>query len=506
MKNILKIILPFLIFASALFAQDNAQIIGKNLRNLEYRLQYLQNIAQKYHAGQRVLNGLQAARENLEKAKSSLIHWYNPGELAEAIKFYKKAKALADLAARALLFKPLARAKKDFDRLMQRAEGALQRTDRAEARYMLIRARAFQKKAEQAYRDFRLIQGQEYQRIATYFATKALELADSAGQSDRNRSNYEELWRNLRILHNTLLSANTNNANIARLLEDADSYLKLAKKFYEKGDLAQAMLRLQIGERLLYRAVDLQQSSGEGQKDQLRSDLFSLKNYLNGVERTLRDAPGNSAGRLLRKARQFARSAQRDFDNGNYREAQRKISLAQRMATKAFRFASADVEKDSGPVTDRIREAQHILSLQKEKINKDDGTAAFLLKQAEVLLENARKAAQEGHTDQAAWQVRLTYRIAGRIDFLLTNKPAAHVDAQRLKKDLQEAGGTLHTLSTKNDLNERVKAQLPFLQKMLAEADRNLRAGHLRLAAELNTLIQKQLRIVLREALNRQKR
>lgn len=505
MKNLIKIILPFLVFASALFAQTDAAMIRKNVRELEYRLLYLHNLAEKYRA-QRVLKGIRTARENLEKARDALLSYQQiplPAKLLEAWREFKTAKKLADLAAKALLFKPLAGAKKDFDRLIQRAEVAVHRSENAEARYMLIRARTFQKKSVQAYRTFQLIRGHEYQRIATYFANKALEFSDAEKQNETKQSNYKELSENLNRLYSTILSSANNNPNITRLIENADSYLKLSKKYFEQGDVQQAILRLQIGERLLYRALDLQQSSKDGKKEQLRSNLFSLKNYLDGVERTLRDASNVSGTRILQKARQFSKAAHRDYEMGNYNDAQRKISLAQRMATKAFRYTSTDDEKDAGLIKDRIREVKRILSIQKEKYSGDNTLISELHKQAESLLKNAQNAADKGDMNLASWQIRLTYRIASRIDFLLNNKPEEQVDLKKVKDALDAHRKTLQTLESKNNLSAQIKTQISFLENMLHEAEKNIRIGNLRVALELSHLIDRQLSMVFKEALNR---
>ncbi len=498
MKNLIKIILTLLLLASAAWAQSDSNIsIKRNIQNLKQKLDNLERLAVKYKADN-VLVLVQKAKLELAGA----VIQYNQRNYRKALELYKNALRDTNLAAKLLLFKPLSTARKDFDRLLQRAERAVQGSEKAEARHLLIRARSFQTKAVRAYQNSQYIQGQEFQRIAVYFANKAIMLAGIELNGNNTQSDYKEQAENLKRLYKNISSSNINNPDITRLIEKAFSYFQASRNFFEQGDEQQAFFRLQIGERLLYRALDLQQNSSEGRKEQLRLNIASLRNYIEGVERTLNESQNSGGSRLLRKAGQFYQSALRDYENGNFMDAQSKISLAQRMATKALQTVSSDAETDIDLIRDKIKEIKQLIKLQQQKLSVERPLVNMLHEQAETLLQRAQTAVENGRDRQAYWMVRFSFRIINRVEFILKNSGAEQIDKNRVMQDLSRLRQTLLTLEQKDNLNNQIKAQVNLLNNLLQRSEKSINEDNLRIASELMHLVQEHLNFLLKEALN----
>jgi len=496
MKNLIKISLILLILASAAWPQSDSGL-KRNLQNLKRKLDNLERLAVKYRADN-VLLLVQKAKLELTGA----VYQYNQGNFRKALELYRNAVKDADRAAKLLLIRPLAAAKNEFDRLIQRAERAVQGSEKAEARHMLVRARSFHTKAVRAYNNTQFVQAQEFQRIATYFANKAIILADVEVSGSGRKSDYNEQLENLKRLYKNITSSNTSNPNITRLIEKAFSYFQASKYLFEQGDEQQALFRLQIGERLLYRALDLQQTSSEGRNERLRLNIASLRNYIDGVERTLNDSQKNGGTRMLRKARQFYQSALRDYESGNFVDAQSKISLSQRMATRALQAVSSEPETDLDLIRDKIKEIEQIIKLQRQKLTAENPLVNILHEQAETLLKNAKTAVEGNRGRQAFWMVRFVFRIVNRAEFILKNSGAEQIDNNKLQQDLSRLRQTLLTLEQNDNLNKPIKIQVNFLNNLIQKAEKSINENNLYAAAELVKLAQQHLNFLLKEALN----
>ena len=77
------------------------------------------------------------------------------------------------------------------------------------------------------------------------------------------------------------LTINEGIAVDARLVKSAsrrisNDKIKQAREKYEQGDEKQALIYLQMSERLLHRAVDLGQDTDRGVQESIRNNLISL--------------------------------------------------------------------------------------------------------------------------------------------------------------------------------------------------------------------------------------
>ena len=166
MKLSLKILVLVFLLQNFGVAQDLNRFRNTVL-SLEQRINYLQQVAERYRL-QKVIDYLQTARTELEKAKDIVRE--NPLHLKEAWLSYTRAKQITDAAAKLLVIKPALKMSAEMDRLINKAEIEVQKSNNSESRYMLNKARTFRVKAQNAYRNSVLLKAQEYHRISIYYA------------------------------------------------------------------------------------------------------------------------------------------------------------------------------------------------------------------------------------------------------------------------------------------------------------------------------------------------
>ncbi len=488
MKKTVKIFALVLLLTALALAQQNSNWT-QPVQKLQQRIQFLERIAQRYHV-QKALNALQKARDDLDLA----VYQFRHLKYVKAWLNFRKAKQIVDLVERTVFFKPAAKAFMDTEHLIQRAERLLQNSNNKDARYMLNRSRSFLRDAEKAYRNGQFVRGQEFQRIAIFFANKAITLAQGTAAVTAEQFNFEEQIRNLRTLYQSVQAQAETNPQIQKLLTNADAFLKQARELYQQGTFQRALVQLQIGERLLYRAIDLSQQTEKGQKARLGNNLQSLGRYLNSIEV---NAQGNvNAMRLLRKARQFLRAARRDADNGKYQAAANKIDLAQRMANRALRFLNTGGADSQNAFGDRLKEVKQLYASlsQSSALTQDDYTEYFM-KRVQQLITQAQQAHDKGRERLALAQLNLAVRILNR---LMTYKASPEYSPQQIQ-DLQLKYQRLSRVVER--LNGRGHSDI--FKRELLQAGQQLQQAHYQIAETLLELLQKEVNALIRRAQNR---
>jgi hypothetical protein len=505
MKSLIKIVAILFILISLTSAQ-NYNDLQNRLRQLDTKLRLIKTLALKYH-NQQAHDLINLAYYDYNIALNRLMEYKaDPSKkykLVQAAYWLSQANKRADQAARLVLFKPAAKAKAELDKLIRKAEILVHQYNNDEARYLLNRARAFQLKAYQAYKSGRFIQSQEYHRIAIYFANKTIELAEGGLPGKSQKVKYEEQLKNIEILYNDVSSESSNNSDFSNLLQKAKSFIDKSKNHYEKGQFKQALIQLQISERLLYRAVDVSQNTMEGKEENVKSNLNSLKRYIAGIEKSLFEDNSGYSNPLLKKAKQFCKGAERDIEKGNYTIAQNKIVLAQRMATRALRTAGSQDKTIYENVLERINEVERLILLQKQKINiSGNETVEYIHKEAEHLLSKARSDYESGNRLSAFRKLQLAFRLVNRADFLLGESKIVRDTKKEIAGQIIRQNSILNKMQQSKNKNERIETTVPLLLQMLSKAESNLQQGHLGIAAELVDLVQSQINALLKDAVN----
>ncbi len=451
------------------------------------RIEYLRQTADRYRV-KRANEYLNQANNKLDEARSFVRQI--PPRINNAWAAYREASRLADLAAKALLVKPALQAGAEMDRLLLQAEALVQNSNNAEARYMLTRARSFRFKSETAFRNSRFVKAREYYRIALFFVNKSIKLTRGTARNISGQS-YQQLLEDITNLYNDLSTAAASDVTLNKLLQKAQNALNLARQAYELGNRRQALLHLQICERLLYRVADLNQQSGQGRVERLGSNLSSLEHYLSGIETDLQAGSSRQSLRLLRKAEEFLKAARRDFENGAYKKAESKIALAQRMAAKALRLSSQEIPASGVEIDRRIAEIRHLISLQKEKAASGyEELIRLFHQQAQRLLDSAEKDFQSGKIKISFQKTKTALHLVNRLESVLSAKQVYKQTAPRLLERLQQMEHSLQILEQNTNASPGSAVLLPLLRELSAKVRIAIDSGKLLMAQEILDFMQ----------------
>ncbi len=496
MKKALKTVTLFLLVTSVAYSQNFTQI-KQAIQQLDRRISTLRTSAEQYGL-QNALSTLNHADTELQQCRTLLQSF----RIKEAWKHYKTAEKLVDLVVKSILAKPALKLTAEMEKLINRAERNVQISSKAEGRYLLTRARSFRNKAQLAFRNSQFIRGQEFQRIAIYFANKAIEVTSGQGSSENQIQRYQQLINTIQSLYHNLSAETEDIPGFKTLLQKAATALKAARTNYDKGRMKEALLQIQIAERLLYRAADLNQQSGKGQRERIETNLISLEQYIDGIRQTT-GTEGSAANRqLLRKARQFLRAARRDFNNNRYQKAELKINLAQRMATKALRIKENKEVFDESEIQNRIAEVKQLIELQKAKVETDNRELVAVLHQnALALVTSAQQDLEAGHPAKAMKKVRLALHLVNRVEAIISHKKSTFANKNQLTERLNQLKQSLEN-SSRNEQDETITIVIPVLKRLLKRAQTALNNGNLSTARELLDLVQRQLNDVLKSAVH----
>ncbi len=476
-----------LILLFSLSQAQNFSVFNKAADELENRIEYLKQTADRYQVN-RANEYLNQASGKLEEAHSLLRQI--PPRVNAAWAAYRQAKALTDQAAKILLIKPALRAGAEMDRLLLQAESLVQNSNNAEARYMLTRARSFRFKSETAFRNSRFVKAREYYRIALFFVNKSIKLAKGATGNNSGQS-YEQLLEDITNLYGDLSTAAGSDAALNTLLQKAQNALRLAQKANEQGRRRQALLQLQICERLLYRAADLSQQKGQGRTEQINSNLMSLERYILGIEADIQNKNNRQSLRLLRKAKDFLRAARHDYENNAYKQAESKIALAQRMAAKALRLSDQDTPVALEDIERRINEIRHLIELQQQKtVNKQGRLMRLFHRQAEHLLDSAENDLQSGDSQIAFQKTKTALHLINRLESVLSNPKTNGQTASQLQERLQQAKRAIQVLEKNTYTSPGSAVLLPLLRTLSEKVRIAIDRGDFLTAGETLNFIQ----------------
>ena len=496
MNKALKIGTIFLLLTTMVYSQNFSQI-KQAIQSLDQRISTLRAAAEKYHI-QKALSVLDRAEGELQQCRTLLQSF----QIKAAWKHYKTAKHLVDGVVKTILTKPALKLTAEMEKLINRAERVVQNSDKAEGRYLLTRARSFRNKARQAFRNSQFIRGQEFQRIAIYFANKSIEVTTGQSSSDDQTQRYQQLIHTIQTLYHNISSETENNPGLRALLQKAAAALKAARSNYDKGRMQEALLQIQIAERLLYRAADLKQQSGKGQRERLENNMISLQQYIEGIGQTTGLTNSAANRQLLRKARRFLRAARRDLENNRFQKAELKMNLAQRMATKALRIKENKQLFDETEIQNRIAEVGQLIELQQSKTNADQHEIIVVLHQnASSLLISAKKDLEAGRPSPAMKKVRLALHLVNRVEAILSHKKSTVSNKTQLINRLNQLKQSLES-SSQNNRDETITIVIPVLNGLLNRAESALNNNDLSTAWELLDLVQRQLNDVLKSAVH----
>jgi HEPN domain-containing protein len=280
--------------------------------------------------------------------------------------------------------------------------------------------------------------------------------------------------------------------NSVNILSKVDKLIQQARIDHEKGAYRQAFINLQIAEKLLYRIIDLKNSDKNLSEREIKAELFSSKRYIDSIEEKIRIDGTPSQISLLKKAGQFLISAERDASLGNLRQAKKKISLAQKMATKALQLQLLTNTNDSNLITKRLTEVTRLLRLQEKRMgNQDEPSLQFLHNEAKLMLEKADRLSQSGNSSAAFFNIQIALRFINRIERLLDKKENKIDSNQQILNTLNELDKKLYRISPENN-----PEKMTVLRNLLSKARNSYNSGQYEIAAELVFTVKNQMQFL----------
>lgn len=495
MKKSITIYLITLLALTLVFGQSSDRI-QREMVSLRTKIVQMQQLATRYHATQ-IEEGLQLALVKLNKARELLLA--SPHKIKEAMALYKEARHLAEVAGRLLSLKPALKVIAELDRSIQKSEHAVEGKDNAEARYLLNRARNFRQRAVTAYEQAQFEKAQEFYRIGLYFSNKAYQIVYGNAQSDTGAMRYQRVMTNLNNLYQDL-AAQKSNPNLVILIENAAGALQEARKAYQQGNITKAMVQLQISERLLFRAADLSEQSGDGLQRNVENNLRSLERYISGIENAIHADATPSQRQLLRKARNFMRAAERDLSRSQITKAQSKIALAQRMATRALPRTAAKEAPNSARLEKRLNELEQLLQMQAAAENINVQRMAKILHPAALnYLKQARADLAAGQAQRAKLKISFVLRLLNRIDAASaaerSNSPYSRSD---LQERFDQLSNLLNRIKNEDDQSAAMQFILPQLENLLQQVPPLLEQDETWTAQQLLRFVRRQLNQLVR--------
>jgi len=482
----LLILFGVLIFCQDLSAQDR-RIFGQ-FRKLEYYIMRVEEIVKNFNDSQ-AENLVLKAREELEKARF-FLYTSQPSRPVIAQLHMAAAKQYADQAAKLVLQRPFDNLKSQLDQLIDRAEQATLQSNSDEANYLLSQAKKFRRWAYSSFKTSEPVKGQEYYRISFFFARKCLDYV-SRGEKDIE-GRLLDLEVSITQLLNQAESIITGSGSeeLERLLNDARLQYEEAMRLADAGKEEMAIRRLRLVERLLYRLFDQAERLDSKSENKIENSMYSLDSYLQALTEDLESSSNAGTRETLEKAWNLYREAKQAFQNGNYREAQVKIALSQRLAHSVFRQLKKNPDRTTLDVQDQLDETRKLLDLQREQVQNSQNTAIKnMYAEAAGLLDRAQEALNQYNPDLAFRLVQAATRMTARIQREL-KQSSGELKKQALEEKLQRLENLLQRLESNDQIMPQYAALIAEWRTFADKARESINNGNYVLAEEyINTAL-----------------
>lgn len=476
----------------------DTQEVRDRLQRLALKITEIRRQATRYQ-NQPAIEKIETAQQEYLLAVDFLRQ--DPPELLKAKFHFLNADRLADQAAKLVLYKPLSRLKNELDQAIHRAELAVHRSGNDEARYFLTKASAFRGKAEEELRNGRPIRSMELARISYYFAQKTIDIAEGNLNTGDTDNSYEDKLLNIENLYGEVSGSQNNNADLDDLLKKSRMFIDKSGRLYEQGLVRQALVQLQISERLLYRALDISQSNGTNRENEYKINLYSLRRYIEAVEAGFSENTPARASEFLRKARQFYQDAEKALNANQYAEFEKSVALSNRFAGKALQLNNTEPTDDIGNIPDRLSEIGQIFRLQNAKTNNSgDAIVIFFNEQAEKNLEVARRAYENGNNAKAVVRLQIALRFINRAEYLLGRQKDSNLNSMDYEGFIDRYRDILERLKQNRDIDNRTVSMIEAIDDMLDVLEKNYRKGDTGTASELANIIQNQVNELLKNS------
>jgi hypothetical protein len=477
---VLLLVILNLTFAGVASSQ-NVNEIFHEFRKLELYMLKIWELVQHFN-DQQAIGYMAMAKAEIDKARD-LLYASQPRYTLARIHM-AKAKRYTDLAARVVLSKPFLNLKSQLDNLINRADKEVSDSDSDEAHYLLNQAKKFRQLAYTAFKQNKLVKGGEYFRIAFFFAQKCIDYLKSS------EMNLLEQYENLEMSVRQLLGqadeflANNEKNYLKTLLREAEEHFEDAMALATEGKLQMAINRLRLIKRLLYRVFDQAERDVMSSEERLKSNLYTLRSFLEALEREVNRSQDNTNKILLDKSWQLFREAEQNYENGNYAASRLKISICQRFANKLFKLTKSKPISNVDNLEEQLRETQNLLILQEDRVQtSNDKSIMNLYQEANRMLERAQQALSSNKLGIAYQLIQAATRMSARIQREL-RKASNNIERAALERKYQQVTMAINNLENNEEIQIKYAAILKQIKSFAERGKKYMDEGNFILADE----------------------
>jgi hypothetical protein len=280
------------------------------------------------------------------------------------------------------------------------------------------------------------------------------------------------------------LLTNSDKEYLRNLLTEAETHFDEALAMAEKGNVQMAISRLRLIKRLMYRIFDQAERGLISNDNKLENSLYTLRSFLDALDREVKDNSDINMKKLLEKAWQLYREAEQEYENKNYAKSQSKISLCQRFANRIFSMTRNRETLDVNELEDQLRETQNVLAIQENRVHaSNNANIARLYQEANRMLERAQTALSSERPGIAFQLIQAATRMSARIQRELRGTDSVK-DQVSLENKYQRIMNSITNLESNEEIETRYKAILNQIKNFAELGRQYLDEGNYLLADE----------------------
>ncbi len=278
-----------------------------------------------------------------------------------------------------------------LDQKIQEAEQIVSQSQNPEAAKLLNRARYFRQRSFQLFQSDRPEAMLKNYFIAIFFAESAIRIA--SGQDLIEIKNLERHFENSRTLLNQVEEiAHVNRNNTANdLINRSRRELQSAQRHYDQKQNREAYQKIQIVNRLLYRALDLLEINSAAMNERLETELHLLEGKINELQSLSQKNNAEDMRRIYERLIFLTTAARQKYQHQDYTGARQRILLANRLLYQLERRV-----KSLSPTTqEQVRNQLQTAEIMLQSLDENQFNNPIYLQLLDLLQKNYQKAREE---------------------------------------------------------------------------------------------------------------
>ncbi len=327
------------------------------------------------------------------------------------------------------------RFKEQLDQKIQEAEQIVSQSVNSDAQKLLNRARYFRQRAIQLAAGDRLEMALRHYFMAVFFANSAIRTASGQNPDDiKDLERYFEDSNSL-LLQAQEMAADNRDATVRDMLNKAEQEIRKARSLYEQKRLRESFRQVELANRLLYRLLDMLESTPGSLAERLRHDLKTTENDTREVKSRVDQAQRPGLDRIYARIIELQQSARQKFEAGNFVAARQQLGIANRLLLQLSRSLQNRQQPAEDQVEAQLVTAEDMLSMLKRRAF-DHPLVTRLLTLSEQNLEMARAEYKQKRPRAALQHLAIFNNLALKIEQMNNRNTTKSFRKQQLEEEL----------------------------------------------------------------------